>query len=148
MELLEVYSNRTHELGKLRKLLNLPKAARPEPRHPTKQAQKRLAPDEVAELLRAYQAGGRTKQLAIQFGVHRTTVTGLLKQHDVSFRPPGLGPADLSEAIRLYEAGWSLARLGQHFGVTGHNTISDALRRAGVSIRPRRGSSSSGASLS
>lgn len=87
----------------------------------------------------AYQAGARVGDLARRFKVHRTTVTNLIKRSGVPFRPPGLDPADLPEAIRLYEAGWSLAKLGQHFSVTGHNTISDALRQAGVTVRTRRG---------
>lgn len=139
MELLKLYSNQDIILQKLQRLLRLPRRERPTARPRSKQAQRRLAPDQVTELLAAYQGGSTVLELAASYGVHRTTVTGLLKRHGVPFRPPGLDPADLPEAIRLYEAGWSLARLGQHFGVTGHNTISDALRKAGVTIRPRRG---------
>jgi len=44
-----------------------------------RQVQIRLSPEDIDRLLAAYQAGGRTTQLAGQFGVHRNTVQRLLK---------------------------------------------------------------------
>jgi lambda repressor-like predicted transcriptional regulator len=123
----------------MRSLLSLPRVSRPDPpKRPPKQAQKRLTRDELAELVAAYKAGGRAKELAVSFGVHRTTLTNILKRHGVTLRPPGMHPDDLAEAIWLYQQGWSLATVGEKFGV-GAETVRATLRRAGVTIRPRPG---------
>ena len=42
------------------------------------------------------------------------------------------------EAVRLYQAGQSLAKLSDHFGVA-TDTVAAALRKAGITLRPRRG---------
>jgi hypothetical protein len=44
-----------------------------------RQIQIRLSPDDIDRLVAAYQAGGRTTPLAVEFGVHRNTVQRLLK---------------------------------------------------------------------
>ena len=49
------------------------------------------------------------KKLAADFGVHRVTVSAILKRHGV-LRPSGIHPRDLPDAIRCYRAGWSSAR--------------------------------------
>jgi transposase len=139
VELLKAYSNENIILGRLQRLLELPQGREMSVRRPRKQLQRRLPPEQVKNLLAAYQAGQSTNEVAASYGVHRTTVVNILNRHGVPFRVRGMPNKDLSEVIRLYESGWSLAKLGRHFGVTGHNTISNALRKAGVTIRPRRG---------
>lgn len=75
MDLVVAYSNLPDHLERLRALLNLPQAATPNrSERPPKQAQKRLDPEGVAELVAAYAAGGKVKKLAAQFGIHRDTV--------------------------------------------------------------------------
>jgi len=39
-------------------------------------------------LVATYQAGGKVKRLAAEFGIHRTTVSAILKRHVL--RPPGI----------------------------------------------------------
>jgi lambda repressor-like predicted transcriptional regulator len=101
---------------------------------PPKQAQTWLDPAQVAGLVAAYRAGGRVKQLARRFGLHRYTVTTILQREGVTLRPRGIHPDDLAEVIRLYQDGWALARLAAKFEVS-PSTVTNTLRRAGVSIR-------------
>lgn len=44
-----------------------------------RQIQVRLSPDDIDRLVEGYQAGSRTTQLAVKFGVHRNTVQRLLR---------------------------------------------------------------------
>ena len=90
----------------------MPRTARRERRHcPPKQPQTRLNREDVTQLVAAYQAGARVKQLAEQFGIHRLTVSSILQREGVRLRPGGIHPDDLPEVIRLYQDGWALARL-------------------------------------
>jgi DNA invertase Pin-like site-specific DNA recombinase len=75
------YSNPSDQVEHLRALLELPRAGRRERRQrPPKQAQTRLDSAQVAGLVAAYRAGGRVKQLARRFGLHRYTVTTILQR--------------------------------------------------------------------
>ncbi len=135
VDLVRAYSNpsdASDQVKHLRSLLDLPRAVRRE-RHqrPRKQTQTRLDPEEVAKLVAAYQAGGRVKQLASQFSIHRLTVTSILQREGVTLRPRGIHPDDLPKVIRLYEDGWALARLAIKFDVS-PSTVTNTLRRAGV----------------
>jgi lambda repressor-like predicted transcriptional regulator len=115
--------------------MELPQAVGSDHRQrPPKQSQTRLDPEEVAQLVAAYEAGGRVKQLARQFGIHRLTVSSILQREGVTLRPRGIHPDDLSEVIRLYREGWPLARLAAKFDVS-PTTVTNTLRRAGVPIR-------------
>jgi hypothetical protein len=74
------------------------------------------------------------KELAQRFGIHRVTVTTLLRRHGVELRRAGLVPHDIPMAARLYSQGWSLARLGSKYSVD-PATVWRALRAAGVEMR-------------
>jgi lambda repressor-like predicted transcriptional regulator len=135
VDLVRAYSNPSDQVERLRLLLELPRDARRE-RHqrPPKQAQTRLDPEGVTQLVAGYQAGGRVKQLARQFGIHRLTVSSILQREGVALRPRGIHPDDLAEVIHLYGKGWALARLAAKFDVS-PSTVTNTLRRAGVPIR-------------
>lgn len=94
----------------------------------------RLDAPATTELIDAYRAGVRIKDLARRFDVHRTTVTSLLLRHDVELRPVGLSPDQVRDAARLYRDGWALARLGQKFDVD-DMTVRRYLLLAGVVMR-------------
>lgn len=118
VELVKAYSNPSDHVERLRRLLDLPRAARPKAAgRPSKQPQKRLDPDEVDHLVAAHLAGVGVKKLAVVFGIHRDTVHHILKRKG-ALRRRGVCPEDLPEAIRLYEDGWSLARLAVRFDVS------------------------------
>ena len=91
--------------------------------------QRRLSPTDIDDLIAAYRAGATIIQLAMEFGIHRTTVAGHLDRHGVP-RHSELTVWDddiLREAAELYATGLSLADVAERF------------RRAGVTVRPRRG---------
>lgn len=94
VDLVGAYSNPSDHVERLRSLLDLPRAARPRStERPAKQAQTRLDPEGVAELVAAYTAGGRVRKLATQFGIHRGTVHNILKRQGV-LRSLGVQPED------------------------------------------------------
>ncbi len=69
--------------------------------------QRGLSPADIDDLIAAYQAGGSINTLAVEFGIHRTTVTGHLDRHGV---PRHLEQTEwdaeiLTEAAELYAAG-------------------------------------------
>ena len=98
------------------------------------QQQRRLLPEEQAELVRAYVAGALVQELAARYGVHRTTVTANLQQSGVELRRRGMSPKQLQEAVRLYAEGWSCQRLGDRYRCD-DETVRQRLKRAGVKLR-------------
>lgn len=103
-----------------------------------RQQQRRLSSAEQIEVVRAYQAGADMKALALQYGVHRTSISHCLHAFNIPLRRQGLGEQDVEEAARLYEEGWSLARLGEKYSCV-HTAIRKALLEHGVTLRPRPG---------
>jgi hypothetical protein len=99
---------------------------------------RRLAPARVEQLIKGYVEGVPVDVLADQFGVDQSTVQKHARRHDLPRRSPRLGPNQIKDAITLYAEGESLLKLATHFGVA-TDTVALALRRAGVTLRPRRG---------
>lgn len=99
-------------------------------------AQRRLSGGEIADLVGTYQPGMTMKELASEFGLHRTTVSSHLAEQGVPVRRGGLDQEQVAEAVRRYEEGWSSGRLAERFGVSA-DTVLSVLRRAGATIRPR-----------
>jgi hypothetical protein len=50
-------------------------------RRPRFQTRRRLAADQIAALVEAYRSGKTMKELASEFGIHRTTVSSHLNEH-------------------------------------------------------------------
>ena len=88
-------------------------------------------------MLSAYEQGARVNDLAKIFGVSRSAVVANLSRLGAESRR-GIVHRRIDEARALYEQGWSLARIGDQFGVPAE-TVRLALRRAGVQIRRRSG---------
>jgi hypothetical protein len=103
-------------------------------------ARRRLSPTAIVDLVEAYQAGATISQLAVDFGIHRTTVTGHLDRHGIPRHSEQTAWDDeiLTQAADLYATGLSLADVGHRFGVDAQ-TVASRFRRAGVTVRPRRG---------
>lgn len=109
-----------------------------ETKSPARQVQRRLTPADQVAVVDHYQAGATIKVLALEFGVHRVTISRYLKQLAVPLRVRGIRPEHVPEAARLYMDGWSLERLGEKYGCD-HTTVWRALRERGVQLRPRPG---------
>jgi transposase-like protein len=101
-----------------------------------------LAPDPATrdDLVEAYQAGATISQLAVEFGIHRTTVAGHLDRQGVPRHCEQTAWDDeiVKHAAELYATGLSLADVAGQFGIDAQ-TVSNRFRRAGVAVRPRRG---------
>jgi DNA-directed RNA polymerase specialized sigma24 family protein len=82
----------------------------------------------------AYRDGQTIKEVAVGYGIHRTTVTALLSRQGVKLRRTGLTSEEIPEVALLYKEGWSLARLGARFDVNAA-TVWRALREAGIAMR-------------
>jgi transposase-like protein len=92
-------------------------------------------------LIKAYEDGSSVRDLATQYEIHRSTVVAHLERHGISRRPNvrKLSDEQIEEAAQLYESGLSLEKVGALLDVNA-TTMRDWLNKAGVTIRPRRGS--------
>jgi len=106
-----------------------PRAGRSAPRRLV-----RLIEEQVRELVKEYQAGATTYELAAKFGIGREKVSTILKQQGVTMRRQGLSPEQVDTAVRLYEQGWSLAKIGEKYHVN-DTTVLTRLRERGVKTR-------------
>ena len=102
--------------------------------------QRRLSPTDSDDLVEAYRAGATISRLAVEFGLHRTTVTGHLDRHGVPRHSEQTAWDNeiLKQAAELYATGLSLANVAHRFGIDAQ-TVANRFRRAGVAVRPRRG---------
>jgi AraC-like DNA-binding protein len=135
VELLRLYSNRQKlpkRLHDVRSEAIFHVRARAAPA--MRQSQHRLDGAAIAQLVESYLSGSAIRDLAGEFGVHRTTVTTLLRREHVELRQAGLNQGRVEEACQLYRDGWSVARLGERFGVDG-TTVWRYLQLAGVRLR-------------
>lgn len=103
--------------------------------------QRRLPPDQLADLLVKYTEGTSVVALAEEYGVHRTTVMSHLERAGIPRRPctRSMTDHDVAKAAAKYASGLSLIVVAEPFGVSAR-TIAREFRRAGVPIRPRLGS--------
>lgn len=103
-------------------------------------SQRRLSPAEIGDLIQAYRAGSSINELAIRYRIHRTTVAGHLDRNHIPRHREQSAWDDgtLSEAAELYATGRSLVDVADRYGIDAQ-TVANRFRRAGVSIRPRRG---------
>ena len=79
-------------------------------------------------------------QLAADFDVHRTTVAAHLDRRSVPRHSEQTAWDDdiLKAAAARYADGLSLADVANRYGIDAQ-TVANRFRRAGVSVRPRRG---------
>jgi hypothetical protein len=98
------------------------------------QRQKWLEPDEVDELVRAYESGANVYELAKRFACHRTTVSGHLKSRGVAMRLTPMTEDDVDRAVELYGSGLSLVKVGEALGRDGE-TVRQRLIARGVVLR-------------
>jgi DNA-directed RNA polymerase specialized sigma24 family protein len=104
---------------------------------PERQRQVHLPTQYQRELIERYKGGATQRELASQYGVHRTTVTKILERHGVEARR-GLHPDLIDEAIRRYAKGQSLAAVGRALGAD-PGTIRARLVEHGVAMRDTHG---------
>jgi AraC-like DNA-binding protein len=139
VELLGLYSNRD-TVTKFQRVLAGHGRDRPSARATrSPQRQRRLDDQEQAQLLAAYEQGVMINDLAAMFGLSRTAVMANLGRLGAESRR-GVVDRRIEEARSLYESGESLATIGNRYGVN-PSTVRNALLKAGVTMRPKPGSS-------
>jgi transposase len=77
-----------------------------------------LTPSEVTELLAEYEAGMPVKALAARFGLHKNTVSQIVKRAGATTRWSQSTPAQRKHAAALYSEGHSLSQVAKRVGVT------------------------------
>jgi transposase len=92
----------------------------------------------VTQLVGEYQAGGRVKELATSWRVHRDTVSRLLREAGVEPRFEGISDEQIGEAAQLYRDGWSIRRVAARYDRS-YELMRRELLRAGVKLRPPNG---------
>jgi DNA-binding MarR family transcriptional regulator len=85
-----------------------------------------------------YQAGDLMTELAERYGIHRRTVSAILKRHGVPTRASGLSPEQIQRAVLMYAQGQSLGKIGKLLGVDA-TTVHARLREQGVRMRDTHG---------
>ena len=102
--------------------------------------QRRLSRAEIEQLIHGYRRGDSIDGLARRYELHRSTVIHHLDQAGITRRRVVRKMNDESVALAAarYEQGASLAVVASGFGVH-QRTLARELRRAGSSIRLRRG---------
>lgn len=87
VELVHLYSNPKERLETLLHLLvKATSDRRPHERQVSRQTQIRLSSHQATSLAAAYRDGQTMKELAQRYGVHRTTVSALLRRLNVELR--------------------------------------------------------------
>lgn len=120
--------------GEVARVTTHPKQAKSAPE---RQRQVHLPAQYQRDLIERYKAGATQRELASQFGVHRTTVTKILQRHGVEPRR-GLHPDLIDEAVRRYEQGESLATVGRALGAD-PGTVKARLIERGIAMRDTHG---------
>lgn len=121
----------------LRKLIQ-ESTPRPPLLRPSHRSKRFLSANDVAEIAKKYESGNTTQQIAADYGISKTRVATVLREHGITIRRQGLTKEQATEAATLYAAGRSLAWLAARYGVS-PMTVSTALRRQGIQLRPRPG---------
>lgn len=100
---------------------------------------RRLGSSTVAALIKAYEGGSTTPQLAEEYGISQIAVKDLLHSHGIALRRPvGLTQEDVDEAVCLYKAGWLLRKIAAKFNVSQEDVRRKLLAR-GVVMRSGHG---------
>lgn len=108
-----------------------------------RQQQRRLAADQVDEVVARYIDGESIDALAREYGINRTTVIAHLERKGIERRrnPRKMTDPRVKEAATRYLSGCGLAVVAAEFGVC-ERTLRREFAAAGVPVRPRRGSRS------
>lgn len=129
------YSRFPEQMKRTRKLLALSRQTWPD-RSQTditsgRRVSWRLSSVDLEGLVADYKAGMTSRQLALQYGLARSTVVGLLREHGASVRHPRVSAADCARAVELNQSGVSQVEIARMVGRS-PSVIWHVLERAGV----------------
>jgi transposase-like protein len=77
---------------------------------------RRLNTAVVARLVAQYEAGATSRQLAVEFGIAKSSVLSILRPEGAALRFSRLSDSDKEEMARLYGAGMSQVDIARRFG--------------------------------
>lgn len=133
----DLYRNFDRPLLQLQKLLQIAdQPLRPEPAVHRAGRARQLRVEEIDDLVARYQAGESMAQLAKDLNLHRSTISGRLRDRQVELHQPGpqMTEQQIEEALELYASGDSCVRIGKQLGFH-QATIYNQLKRRGVALR-------------
>ena len=100
---------------------------------------KLLTDEDMVEIVRLYDEGMSTRQIAAAKGVHWHTVQSRLRAADVTMRRRTKTPESVVDEIaRLYASGLSMQAVGDKLGLN-QQTVCNMLHERGVATRTRQG---------
>ena len=100
------------------------------------QQQKKLTDDEILQVIKDYQNGMNTYQLADKYGCYRVNISAQLKRQNIEVTTRKINFQNIAEIIRLYEGGMNTTQLAKQFDVA-CPTIIKYLHKNGVKMRTR-----------
>lgn len=98
----------------------------------------RIPEQQRQEIVSAYAAGESAHVLASKYSVGRNSILALANEAGVPRKLRRMSEPETDEAVRLYQQGHSFVTVGKLIGF-GPTAVADALKRHGLSPRPRRG---------
>lgn len=105
-----------------------------------RQQQRRLAADQIDEVVARYADGASIDALAREYEINRTTVISHLERNGIERRrnPRKMTDAKVRAAATRYTSGRSLATVATEFEVC-ERTLRREFEQAGIKVRTRRG---------
>ncbi|KAE8129276.1 transposase family protein [Bifidobacterium tibiigranuli] len=100
------------------------------------QAQARLSFPNRAKVVADYRRGDSMKDIAARYGIHRATVTEILRRTEVPTRRYGLPETVREEFARLYTQGLGIRAVANRLGIRGSTRGRRRLRRGAASAGP------------
>ena len=94
-----------------------------------------VSPDELQEMIQAYESGESLISIASARRLGKQTVSRLLSEAGVRIRRQGLDEEQIARAVLEFEAGQTTREIAADLGV-GHSMVWRALKRAEVELRP------------
>lgn len=98
----------------------------------------RVSDAKAQRIVESYRAGRTIYELADEYGVHRATVSEVLKREGVSMRRQSPTEEQVDEMVRLYGEGLSLQRVGDRLGFN-PSTVRNKIRDKGIPTRDSHG---------
>lgn len=97
---------------------------------------RRLSPQERADLVARYRAGEDTPALSREYGISKCGLIHLLRQDGVAMRKQAMTSVDAKQAALLYESDMSIAEIVEQIGYS-YSTVRKSLHERGVAMRPK-----------
>jgi len=101
---------------------------------PPRSTSPRISGAKTQQIAKGYEAELTVYELAEKYGVHRATVSEVLKRNEIAMRRQPPTEAQVDKMVRLYQEGPSLQRVGDRLGFNA-STVLNKLRARGITTR-------------